>query len=239
MISESQAWFCLSQLDISLGPSDTSISSSITSEGNDNSNLTELWWGLKALCLARRKHLQWYLSSQLSGATNFSNYEKQMFVRMYVCTYVCIYTDINFNLEIVNVNATLSPSDLKVVLMELVCVRLTSPVSLTTLGAGLRVVPSVSHLIAPSCSVPKCRHSIGTQEMPQSVLFTTRVQKPGGLWEWFWFPQVTCTLTWDTHTTGCGSRQPRFLGCSLPLANQRSSLENRNPKRRKRNSQNL
>lgn len=95
--------------------------------------------------------------------------------------YICIYTNINFNLEIVNVNASLMPSNLKVVLMDLVCFRLTSPVSFTTLGAGLLVVPSVSHLIAPPCSVPQSRHIIGSQEMPKLVLFTTSVQKSVGI----------------------------------------------------------
>lgn len=90
---------------------------------------------------------------------------------MYVHMYVCIYTHIHFNFEIVNVNVSLSPSNLKVVLRELVCFRLTSPMSFPTLGAGLLVVPSVSHLIAPSCSVPTSRHIIGTQEMPVSPIY--------------------------------------------------------------------
>lgn len=108
---------------------------------------------------------------------------------MFVCMYICIYTNINFNLEIVNVNASLMPSNLKVVLMDLVCFRLTSPVSFTTLEAGLLVVPSVSHLIAPSCSVPQSRHIIGSQEMPKLVLFSPPASRNLLTSEnAFWFP---------------------------------------------------
>ena len=92
-----------------------------------------------------------------------------------------------------------------------------------------------------SSLVPKFRHIIDTQEMPTSVVLTTTVRKAlrQTSENVFWLRQVTCMPTWDTHTAGCGSQQPRFLDCSLPLANLRNLSGNGMSKKLKRKSRNL